>query len=215
MEAMRSMKDRGGKMSGGKGLQLHDVLCGISGEHLEAFRGFLDKVEQIQPQAGVWAPKGRSRQQKLYPGSGLFLSSTNLAAIHATAKKDCLCLFRLLFDEFFTAEECQNAVAFGKHGKVPDGKRVLDKFKVNAILTYVMRCSTLDGWTPVEKRNAASGPQHYKYRMGHTETFVEAAIRVPVEDGSMEETVEDTREETVENPLETGKKRGLSLVHMG
>ncbi|XP_067299149.1 uncharacterized protein [Pseudorasbora parva] len=131
--------------------KLHDVLCGISGEHLEVFRSFLDKVEQIQPQAGVWAPKGRSRQQELYPGSGLFLSSTHLAAIHATAKKDCLRLFHLLFDEFFTAEECQNAVAFGKHGKVPDGKRVLDKFKVNAILTYVMRCSTQAGWTPVEK----------------------------------------------------------------
>ncbi|KAA0719619.1 hypothetical protein E1301_Tti021798 [Triplophysa tibetana] len=127
------------------------MLHSPSGEHLEAFRSFLDKVEQIQPQAGVWAPKGRSRQQELYPGSGLFLSSTHLAAIHATAKKDCLRLFHLLFDEFFTAEECQNAVAFGKHGKVPDGKRVLDKFKVNAILTYVMRCSTLDGWTPVEK----------------------------------------------------------------
>ncbi|CAM4567893.1 unnamed protein product [Leuciscus chuanchicus] len=128
------------------------------GEHLEAFRSFLDKVEQIQPQAGVWAPKGRSRQQELYPGSGLFLSSTHLAAIHATAKKDCLRLFHLLFDEFFTAEECQNAVAFGKHGKVPDGKRVLDKFKVNAILTYVMRCSTLDGWTPVEKTTENFNP---------------------------------------------------------
>jgi len=111
------------------------IFCVIGGEHLEAFRSFLDKVEQIQPQAGVWAPKGRSRQQELYPGSGLFLSSTNLAAIHATAKKDCLRLFHLLFDEFFTAEECKNAVTFGKHGKVPDGKRVLDRFKVNAILS--------------------------------------------------------------------------------
>jgi len=67
------------------------------------------------------------------------LSLTNLAAIHATAKKDCLRLFHLLFDEFFTAEECKNAVTFGKHGKVPDGKRVLDRFKVNAILSkYVL-----------------------------------------------------------------------------
>lgn len=123
------------------------IFCVTGGEHLEAFRSFLDKVEQIQPQAGVWAPKGRSRQQELYPGSGLFLSSTNLAAIHATAKKDCLRLFHLLFDEFFTAEECQNAVAFGKHGKVPDGKRVLDKFKVSAILSkYVAHVLVNNLW---------------------------------------------------------------------
>ncbi|XP_029962612.1 RNA-binding protein 33-like [Salarias fasciatus] len=131
--------------------KLQDVLCGLSGEHLKAFKSFLDKVEQIQPQAGVGAPKSRSEKQELYPESGLFLSSTRLAAIHAEAKKDCLRLFHLLFDEFFTAEECRNTVAFGKHGKVPDGKTVLEKFKVSGILTYIMRCGTLDGWTPVEK----------------------------------------------------------------
>ncbi|XP_041824154.1 uncharacterized protein LOC121628840 [Melanotaenia boesemani] len=131
--------------------KLQDVLCSISGEHLEALKCFLDKVEQIQPQAGFGAPKNRSGKQELYPGSGLYLSSTHLGAIHAEAKKDCLRLFHLLFDEFFTAEECRNAVAFGKHGKVPDGKTVLDKFKVNGMLTYIMCCSTLDGWTPVGK----------------------------------------------------------------
>ncbi|KAM4542319.1 uncharacterized protein PAE49_018966 [Odontesthes bonariensis] len=130
---------------------LQDVLCSISGEHLEALKSFLSKVEQIQPQADVGAPKHRSGKQELFPESGLFMSSTRLAAIHAEAKKDCLRLFHLLFDEFFTAEECRNAVAFGKHGKVPDGKTVLDKFKVSGILTYIMRCSTLDGWKPVEK----------------------------------------------------------------
>ncbi|XP_049451183.1 uncharacterized protein LOC125900325 [Epinephelus fuscoguttatus] len=93
--------------------KLQDVLCGISGDHIKALKSFLDKVEQIQPQTGVWAPKNRCGKQELYPESGLFLTST-----------------RLLFDEFFNAEECQNAVAFGKHGKVPDGKTVLDKSKV-------------------------------------------------------------------------------------
>ncbi|XP_060759956.1 uncharacterized protein LOC132870343 isoform X2 [Neoarius graeffei] len=137
--------------------KLQDVLCGISGEHLEALKSFLNKVEQIQPQAGVGAPEHRSGKQELYPESGLFVSSTRLAAIHAEAKKDCLRLFHLLFDEFFTAAECRNAVAFGKHGKVPDGKTVLDKFKVNGILTYIMRCSTLDGWTPVEKSKVKKG----------------------------------------------------------
>ncbi|XP_076607191.1 uncharacterized protein LOC143333136 [Chaetodon auriga] len=125
--------------------KLQDVLCGISGEHLEALKTFLDKVEQIQPQAGVWAPKNRSGKQELYPESGLFLSSTRLAAIHAEAK-DCLRLFHLLFDEFFTAEECRNAVAFGKHGKVPDGKTVLDKFKAlkTAVIKPLLKKTNLD-----------------------------------------------------------------------
>lgn len=92
-------------------------------------------MEQIQPQAGVWTPKNTNGKQELYPESGLFLSSVRLAAIHVEAKKDCLRLFHLLFDEFFSAEECRNAVAFGKHGKVPLGKTVLDKPKVNGILS--------------------------------------------------------------------------------
>ena len=77
----------------------------------------------------------QSGKQELYQDCGLFLSSTRFAAIHADARKDCLRLFHLLFDEFFTAEECQNAVAFGRHGKVPEGKAVLDKSKVDGILS--------------------------------------------------------------------------------
>lgn len=38
-------------------------------------------------------------------------------------------------------------MAFGKHGKVPDGKRVLDKFKVNAILSkYVAHVVVNNLW---------------------------------------------------------------------
>lgn len=81
------------------------------------------------------ATKTRSGKQELYPDNGHFLSSTRLAAIHAEARKDCLRLFHLLFDEFFSAEECLNAVAFGKHGKVPEGKAVLDKSKVDVFLS--------------------------------------------------------------------------------
>ncbi|KAL7380779.1 hypothetical protein ABVT39_023988 [Epinephelus coioides] len=88
------------------------------GDHIKALKSFLDKVEQIQPQTGVWAPKNRCGKQELYPESGLFLTSTHLAAIHAEARKDCLHSFHLLFSEFFNAEECQNAVVFGKHRKL-------------------------------------------------------------------------------------------------
>ncbi|KAM3612836.1 uncharacterized protein V6R79_015451 [Siganus canaliculatus] len=111
---------------------LEQVLCSISGDQLQKARIFLDKVQQIQAQVGVATG---SDKQELYPGSGLFLSSTRLAAILAEAKRDCLRLFHLLFDEFFKPEECQNAVAFGKHGKVPEGKAVLEKTKVDAILS--------------------------------------------------------------------------------
>ena len=90
------------------------------------------------------ATKTRPGKQELYPDSGLFLSSTRLSAIHAEARKDCLRLFHLLFDEFFSAEECQNAVAFGKHGKVPEGKAVLDKARVDGMLSkYIAHSADL------------------------------------------------------------------------
>ncbi len=64
---------------------------------------------------------------KLYPESDFFLSSTRLAAIHADTKEDCLRKVHLLFNDFFNTDECQNAVAFWKHGKVPDGKTILKR----------------------------------------------------------------------------------------
>ncbi|XP_034718658.1 uncharacterized protein LOC117938246 [Etheostoma cragini] len=129
--------------------KLEEVLCSISAEQLEGLQGFLNKVEKIHLQAGVVPTKSQSGKQQLYQGCGLFLSSTRLAAIHAEARKDCLRLFHLLFDEFFTVEECQNALAFGKHGKVPEGKAVLDKSKVDGILSkyisnFVDHCCVVD-----------------------------------------------------------------------
>ncbi len=114
----------------------NDPFCVIGGEELQALRGFLDKVEQAQLQTGaISLPKVKSGNRELFQDSGLYLSSTRLAAIHGEARKDCLRLFHLLFEEFFTPEECQNAVAFGKHGKVPDGKTVLNREKVKGILS--------------------------------------------------------------------------------
>ncbi|RXN33141.1 PERQ amino acid-rich with GYF domain-containing 2-like protein [Labeo rohita] len=121
-------------------------------EHLQALRDFIDKMEDYKSrESGVLMPQTRPGQQELYPDSGLLLSSTKLAAIHQESKKDCLHLFHLLFDQFFTHEECSNSVAFGKHGKVPEGKTILEKSKVNGILTYVMSCGKCHGWKPVEK----------------------------------------------------------------
>ncbi|XP_051965511.1 skin secretory protein xP2-like [Xyrauchen texanus] len=63
-------------------------------------------------------------------------------------------LFHALFDHFFTVEECQNAVPFGRPGNNPsgkEGKQVLDCKKVDGILTYILRCATLPDWEPIEE----------------------------------------------------------------
>lgn len=128
-----------------------EVLKTIDHLDLEKTRELLNKIEEILPRANEVHIGSQSHKRELYPGSGLFISSTRLAAIKVEAKKDCLRLFHLLFDEVFSPEECRNSVAFGKHGKVPKGKTQLNKFKVDTLLTYIMHCCTWTGWTPVEK----------------------------------------------------------------
>lgn len=75
-----------------------------------------------------------SGQQELFPGSGIFISSFRLAAMNHASKPNCMRLFHALFDNFFTVEECQNAVPFGHPGNNPSGKEgkpVLDCKKVD------------------------------------------------------------------------------------
>ncbi|XP_041920924.1 uncharacterized protein LOC121684868 [Alosa sapidissima] len=92
-------------------------------------------------------------QQELFPGSGVLISSFRLAALHQASKPNSMRLFHALFDHFFTLEECKNAVPFGRPGNNPSGrgKRVLDRKKVDRILTYVLRCGTLPGWDEIEE----------------------------------------------------------------
>eukprot|EP00063_Salmo_salar_P028061 XP_014002896.1 PREDICTED: PERQ amino acid-rich with GYF domain-containing protein 2-like [Salmo salar] len=110
---------------------------------------------QLQPQPEPTRWRGRHReqmqgQQQLYPGSGVLLSSLQLAAMFQEARGNCMRLFHLLFEHFFTEEDLIGAVAFGRRGKVPDGKKILDRRTVDAIIAYVLHCSALDGWTSVE-----------------------------------------------------------------
>jgi hypothetical protein len=74
-------------------------------------------------------------QKELFPDSGLFVSSFRLAAMHQSARQDSMRLFHSLFDHFFTVEECQKSVAFGRHGKPPEGKKLLERKKVDGILS--------------------------------------------------------------------------------
>ncbi|XP_061753724.1 uncharacterized protein LOC133551239 [Nerophis ophidion] len=79
----------------------------------------------------------QSGQQELFPESGVYISSFRLAAMSHASKPKCMRLFHVLFDHFFTVEECQNSVPFGRPGKKPSGtgKRILDQKKVEGILS--------------------------------------------------------------------------------
>ncbi|CAB1319150.1 unnamed protein product, partial [Coregonus sp. 'balchen'] len=108
---------------------------------------------QSQPEPTRWRGRHREQlqgQQELYPGSGVLLSSLQLAAMFQEARGNCMRLFHLLFEHFFTEEDLVGAVAFGRRGKVADGKKILDRRTVDAIIAYVLHCSALDGWTSVE-----------------------------------------------------------------
>ncbi|XP_048114984.1 uncharacterized protein LOC125304614 isoform X2 [Alosa alosa] len=89
-------------------------------------------------------------QQELYTGCGVYLPTVRLAAMHQESRQDCMRLFHQLFEHFFSEDDLIGAVAFGKRGKVPKGKKVLDRRIVDGIITYVLRCSSLDGWTSVD-----------------------------------------------------------------
>jgi hypothetical protein len=85
-----------------------------------------------------------SGEQELFPDSGMFLSSFHLAAIHQASRQHFLHLFHILFDCFFSVEECVNSFAFGRHGKIPERKRVLDWKKVSGILSkYFLKAGLL------------------------------------------------------------------------
>lgn len=54
--------------------------------------------------------------------------------MHQESRQDSMRLFHLLFEHFFSEEDLIGAVAFGKRGKVPDGKKILDRRTVDGII---------------------------------------------------------------------------------
>ncbi|XP_038132868.1 uncharacterized protein LOC119777930 isoform X1 [Cyprinodon tularosa] len=131
--------------------RMEDILCSIKPEDIRVARGFLKNVALYQESPAALIHPSQKALQELFPNSGLFLSSFKLASIMHQCDHDSLRLFHLLYEHFFTAEECTNAVAFGRHGKIPEGKQLLDQSKVDGILTYVRRCATMENWKPVEE----------------------------------------------------------------
>ncbi|XP_062870094.1 uncharacterized protein LOC134332389 isoform X3 [Trichomycterus rosablanca] len=131
--------------------QLEEFITSVDPGTLRSLQGVISRllVFNEQSRAVVRSPP-RPGEQELFPGSGLFLPPYKLACIHQESRQDSMRLFHLLFEHFFTEEDLVGAVAFGKRGKVPDGKKILDRRKVDGIISYVLRCSSLDGWTPVE-----------------------------------------------------------------
>ncbi|XP_060751615.1 uncharacterized protein KIAA1958 isoform X2 [Tachysurus vachellii] len=131
--------------------QLEDYITSVDPVTLRNLQAVISRVLRFHEQTHVQVHSPpRPGEQELFPGSGLFLPPYKLACIHQESRQDSMRLFHLLFEHFFTEEDLIGAVAFGKRGKVPDGKKILDRRKVDGIISYVLRCSTLDGWTPVE-----------------------------------------------------------------
>ncbi len=86
----------------------------------------------------------RLGEQELFPGSGLYLPHYKLASMLQESRQDSMRLFHLLFEHFFSEEDLNGAVAFGKRGKVPDGKKILDRRRVDGIMCkYLKRDSQL------------------------------------------------------------------------
>ncbi|KAM9758137.1 uncharacterized protein ACNS7B_005236 [Menidia menidia] len=130
---------------------MEDILCSIKPEDIRVARGFLKNVALYQESPAALIHPSQKALQELFPNSGLFMSSFKLASMMHQCDHDSLRLFHLLFEHFFTAEECTKAVAFGRHGKIPEAKHLLDQSKVHGILTYVRRCATMENWKPVEE----------------------------------------------------------------
>ncbi|XP_054592492.1 uncharacterized protein [Nothobranchius furzeri] len=130
--------------------KIDEVLARIDPDQLGELQTLCDLIG-VRHRDSPSSPLG---QQELFPGSDVFISSFRLAAMNQASKPHSMRLFHALFDHLFTVEECQNAVPFGRPGNNPsgkEGKRVLDHKKVDAILTYVLRCATLPGWEQIEE----------------------------------------------------------------
>ncbi|TRY94524.1 hypothetical protein DNTS_027865 [Danionella cerebrum] len=130
---------------------LEDFITGIDTTTLQNLQSIIERILVFHERSQM--PLSNPTQvgdQELFPGSGLYLPHYKLARVLQESRQDSMRLFHLLFEHFFSEEDLNGAVAFGKRGKVPDGKKMLDRRKVDGIMSYVMRCSTIDGWTPVE-----------------------------------------------------------------
>uniref|UniRef100_A0A8B9LF90 BEN domain-containing protein n=1 Tax=Astyanax mexicanus TaxID=7994 RepID=A0A8B9LF90_ASTMX len=131
--------------------ELEDFITTIDPITLQNLQAVISRVLVIHERTRVpEVSPPRVGVQELFPGCGLYLPTSRLTTIHQESRQDSMRLFHLLFEHFFSEEDLIGAVAFGKRGKVPDGKKILDRRTVDGIIAYVLHCSSLDGWTPVE-----------------------------------------------------------------
>ncbi|CAM4730616.1 unnamed protein product [Leuciscus chuanchicus] len=130
---------------------LEEFITSIDTITLQNLQTVIDRILVFHERTQMpLSSPARLGEQELFPGSGLFLPHYKLASMLQESRQDSMRLFHLLFEHFFSEEDLNGAVAFGKRGKVPDGKKILDRRRVDGIMSYVLRCSTIDGWTPVE-----------------------------------------------------------------
>ncbi|XP_052464752.1 uncharacterized protein LOC128021524 isoform X3 [Carassius gibelio] len=130
---------------------LEEFITSIDTITLQNLQTVIDRILVFHERTQMpLSSPARLGEQELFPGSGLYLPHYKLASMLQESRQDSMRLFHLLFEHFFSEEDLNGAVAFGKRGKVPDGKKILDRRRVDGIMSYVLRCSTIDGWTPVE-----------------------------------------------------------------
>ncbi|KAL7847871.1 hypothetical protein AOLI_G00225890 [Acnodon oligacanthus] len=131
--------------------ELEEFITTIDPITLQNLQAVISRVLVIHERSRVpEASPPRLGVQELFPGCGLYLPTSKLATMHQESRQDSMRLFHLLFEHFFSEEDLIGAVAFGKRGKVPDGKKILDRRTVDGIIAYVLHCSSLEGWTSVE-----------------------------------------------------------------
>ncbi|XP_072514492.1 uncharacterized protein [Salminus brasiliensis] len=131
--------------------ELEDFITTIDPITLQNLQAVISRVLVIHERTRVpEVSPPRVGVQELFPGCGLYLPTSRLTTMHQESRQDSMRLFHLLFEHFFSEEDLIGAVAFGKRGKVPDGKKILDRRTVDGIIAYVLHCSSLDGWTAVE-----------------------------------------------------------------
>ena len=73
------------------------------------------------------------KMQEIFPDSGVLLPIASVLNAYEKAEKDAGKLFHLLFQTMFKDEDLVNCVAFGGNCGIPEGKKLLDQKKAQAL----------------------------------------------------------------------------------
>ncbi|XP_016097804.1 uncharacterized protein [Sinocyclocheilus grahami] len=119
---------------------LEEFITSIDTITLQNLQTVIDRILVFHERTQMpLSSPARLGEQELFPGSGLYLPHYKLASVLQESRQDSMRLFHLLFEHFFSEEDLNGAVAFGKRGKVPDGKKILDRRRVDGIMCKYLK----------------------------------------------------------------------------